>query len=121
MTQATEHVSGGMKALPETGAALHVVRVGMVIGFAFLTWAGARVSVPIPFTPVPATLQTLAVLLAGAFLGARAGAASQTIYIMMGIAGLPVFALPGGGPAYLLGPTGGYLAGFVAAPFIVGT
>jgi biotin transport system substrate-specific component len=110
-----------MKALPETGAAIHVARVATVIGFALLTWAGARISVPIPLTPVPGTLQTLAVLLAGAFLGARSGAASQVIYIMMGVAGLPVFALPGSGPAYLLGPTGGYLAGFVTAPFVVGT
>src|SRR6267143_5569385 len=92
-----------------------------VLAFAFLTWVGARISVPLPMTPVPGTLQTLAVLLAGAILGARAGALSQASYVLMGMAGLPVFALPGSGPAYLLGPTGGYLVGFVAAAFVVGS
>src|SRR5437867_320991 len=76
-----------------------------VLGFALLTWAGARISVPLPFTPVPGTLQVLAVLLAGAILGARAGAASQAAYVGAGMAGLPVFVLPGAGPGYLLGPT----------------
>src|SRR2546428_3095822 len=96
-------------------------RALLVRGFALLTWAGARISVPLPFTPVPGTLQTLAVLLAGALLGARAGAASQAVYLFMGVAGLPVFALPGAGPGYLLGPTGGYLFGFIAAAFVVGS
>lgn len=94
--------------------------VALGLGFALLTWAGARVSVPLPFTPVPGTLQTLAVLLAGGLLGARAGAASQAAYLLLGVAGLPVFALPGAGPAYLLGPTGGYLAGMVAAAWVTG-
>ena len=97
-----------------------LARVALVLGFALLTWAGARVSVPLPFTMVPGTLQTLAVLLAGGLLGARAGAASQAAYLLMGVAGLPVFALPGTGPAYFLGPTGGYLAGFVAAAYASG-
>ena len=97
-----------------------LARVALVLSFALLTWAGARLSVPLPFTPVPGTLQTLAVLLAGGLLGARAGAASQAAYLFMGVAGLPVFALPGGGPAYFLGPTGGYLAGFVVAAFVSG-
>src|SRR5262245_52763921 len=92
-----------------------LTRSVLVIGFALLTWAGAKVAVPLPFTPVPGTLQTLAVLLAGAMLGARAGAASQMAYLVMGLAGLPVFALPGAGPAYFLGPTGGYLVGFILA------
>jgi biotin transport system substrate-specific component len=91
-----------------------------VIGFALLTWAGARIRVPLPFSPVPGTLQTLPVLLAGALLGARAGAASQLTYLLMGLGGLPVFALPGSGPGYLLGPTGGYLIGFVAAAWVTG-
>ncbi len=96
------------------------MRLLFVFGFTLLTCAGAKISVPLPATPVPGTLQTLAVLLAGAVLGARAGAASQVAYLVLGIAGLPVFALPGAGPAYLLGPTGGYLVGFVAASFVVG-
>jgi len=96
-------------------------RLVLVVFFAVLTWVGARISVPLPGTPVPATAQTLAVLLAGAFLGRRRGSASQALYILMGAAGLPVFALPGAGPAYLLGPTGGYLFGFVAAAWVVGS
>jgi biotin transport system substrate-specific component len=92
-----------------------------VPGFALLTWALARVAVPLPGTPVPATLQSLSVLLAGLFLGPRLGSLSQALYLGAGIAGLPVFALPGSGPAYLLGPTGGYLFGFILAPWIVGS
>ena len=91
-----------------------------VLGFALLTWWGARISVPVPGTPVPGTLQTLSVLMAGLFLGAGPGCLSQALYVAAGLAGAPVFALPAAGPAYLLGPTGGYLLGFVAAPWIVG-
>jgi biotin transport system substrate-specific component len=91
-----------------------------VPGFALLTFALARVAVPLPGTPVPATLQSLSVLLAGLFLGARRGSLSQALYLGAGLLGLPVFALPGSGPAYLLGPTGGYLFGFVLAPWVVG-
>ena len=98
-----------------------LARALLVVCFALLTWAAARISVPLPMTPVPGTLQTLAVLLAGAILGPRAGAASQASYVLMGLAGLPVFALPGSGPGYLLGPTGGYLVGFVVAAFVVGS
>src|SRR2546428_1460196 len=128
MSQTPADISGSMSS--ESGATVALAsrilerpaaRLVLVCGFALLTWAGAKISVPLPGTPVPGTLQTLAVLMAGAFLGARAGAASQSAYIIMGMAGLPVFALPGAGPAYLLGPTGGYLVGFVAAAFIVGS
>jgi len=90
-------------------------------GFVLLTVAAARVAVPLPGTPIPGTLQTLPVLLAGLVLGARLGALSQASYIALGLAGLPVFALPGAGPGYLFGPTGGYLIGFVGAAFLVGT
>src|SRR3989441_10161283 len=93
----------------------------LVLGFAGLTWAGARIWVPLPFTPVPGTLQVLPVLLAGALLGARAGAASPALYLLSGVAGLPVFALAGAGPGYMLGPTGGYLIGFVGAAYVTGS
>ena len=73
-----------------------------------------------PFSPVPVTGQTLAVLLVGASLGARLGAASVVLYIVEGIAGLPVFAGGTAGLLRLSGPTGGYLIGFVAAAFVVG-
>jgi biotin transport system substrate-specific component len=107
----------GAFSFPLGGRAAILAGTGL---FALLTWAGARIAVPLPFTPVPASLQTVAVLLAGAFLGARAGAASQAIYLALGFLGIPVFALPGSGPVYFLGPTGGYLAGFVVAAFVTG-
>ncbi len=87
--------------------------------FAALTALGARVQFHLPFTPVPVTAQVLCVLLAGGVLGARLGFVSQAQYLAAGLAGLPVFA-HGGGPAYLLGPTGGYLLAFPVAAFAVG-
>ena len=90
-----------------------------VLAMAALTAAGARVAVPLPVTPVPFTFQVVAVLLAGYVLGPGAAAASQAAYLAAGVAGLPVFA-GGGGPAYLLGPTGGYLIAFPAAAAVVG-
>lgn len=90
-----------------------------VIGFAVLTAIGARFSVPLPGTAIPMTLQPVAVLLAGALLGSRGGAASQVAYLAAGAMGLPVFAA-GGGAAYLLGPTGGYLLAFPVAAAIAG-
>lgn len=87
--------------------------------FALLTVLGARVTVPLPGTPVPFTFQVVAVLLAGWLLGPRLAAASQAAYLAAGAAGLPVFAA-GGGLAYLLGPTGGYLLAYPAAAAVVG-
>ena len=75
--------------------------------------------VQLPFVPVPLTGQTLGVLLVGGFLGARLGALSLSLYLMEGALGLPVFAR-GGGVAYLLGPTGGYLFAFPLAAFLAG-
>lgn len=90
-------------------------RVLAISAFVALTALGARLSVPIG--PVPVSLQTLAVSLAGLLLGARLGAYSQLAYLALGAAGLPVFT-QGAGLAYLLGPTGGYLLAFpVAAAF----
>jgi len=86
--------------------------------FAAATAVGARVE--IPHEPVPFTLQTLFVLLSGAFLGARNGALSQVLYLSMGVLGAPVFALGGFGIAKLLGPTGGYLLAFPVAAALVG-
>lgn len=80
----------------------------------------AQVSVPLPFTPVPLTGQTLGVLLVGAALGPRRGAASLGIYVLAGAAGLPLYAAGASGSAALFGPTGGYLAGFVVAAWLVG-
>ncbi len=95
----------------------NVRRVLAVGAFALATALGAHVAVPL--TPVPVTLQTLFVILAGALLGPSLGAASQLAYLGMGMAGLPVFA-GGFGLAYLAGPTGGYLLAFPATAFVAG-
>lgn len=87
-----------------------------VVAFAVLTALGARVALPIPGTAVPFTFQTLAVLLAGALLGARLGSASQLLYLSAGLVGLPVFTT-----GFLFGPTGGYLMAFPVAAFVVGS
>ena len=88
-----------------------------------LTAAASQVSVPVPFSPVPFTLQPVVVLLGGAVLGPWLGALSQFLYLAAGVAGFPVFAasatLPQG-PARLLGPTGGYLMSYPLAAFVSG-
>lgn len=89
-----------------------------IVGFAFLTAIGSWFE--IPSKPVPFTLQTFFVLLSGAVLGARNGAISQVLYLLMGISGLPVFAGFSFGFAKLIGPTGGYLLSFPLAAFITG-
>lgn len=86
--------------------------------FAALTAVSAQITIPLP--PVPFTLQAMVSLLAGAVLGSRAGALSQAVYVVMGAIGLPVFAGRGGGFHFLVGPTGGYLIGFIFAAWIVG-
>ena len=95
----------------------NVRRVLAVAAFAVATALGAHVAVPM--TPVPVTLQTFFVVLAGAMLGPKLGAASQVAYLGMGVAGLPVFTT-GFGLAYLAGPTGGYLLAFPATAFVAG-
>ncbi|HEX9016334.1 MAG TPA: biotin transporter BioY [Chloroflexota bacterium] len=90
----------------------------LATGFALLTALGAVVQIPIG--PVPITLQVLFVLLSGLVLGSRLGAASQIEYLAIGFAGAPVFAGGKSGIIALLGPTGGYLAGFVAGAFLAG-
>ncbi len=90
------------------------LRVAAIAAAAGLTALSARLAVPLPGTVVPFTLQPVAVLLSGLLLGARGGMAAQLAYLAAGAAGLPVFAA-GGGAAYLLGPTGGYLLAFPLA------
>lgn len=91
-----------------------------VVLFAAATAAGAYVAVPLGFTPVPMTLQTLFVLTAGVALGPAAGAASQLLYLGVGAVGVPVFAGGGAGLPWMLGPTGGYLMAFPAAAALTG-
>ena len=97
-----------------------VARGILILGFANLTAVSAWIALYLPISPVPVTAQTLAVLLAGVCLGSRAGALAQVTYICEGLLGLSVFAGGRAGFAVLLGPTGGYLVGFVAAAFVVG-
>lgn len=80
----------------------------------------ARVSVPVPGSPVPQSLQTLAVVLVGAALGAGRGSAALALYVLAGALGMPVFADGAAGAAHLVGPTAGYLVGFVAAAALIG-
>lgn len=94
------------------------VTLGSVLGMAALVALGAQVRVPVPWSDVPMTLQVLAVLLAGYLLPRRRAVASIAVYLACGVAGLPVFAAGSGG---LLGSTGGYLAGFVVAAWVVAT
>jgi biotin transport system substrate-specific component len=99
------------------------IRVASVLFVASLTAAAAQISIPLPFTPVPLTLQPMIVLLGGAALGGRLGCYSQIVYLAAGLAGLPVFAssplLPQGA-LRLLGPTGGYLVSYPLAAWVVG-
>jgi biotin transport system substrate-specific component len=96
-----------------------VSRVFWIATFAILTAVGAQVEIPLK--PVPYTLQTLFVLLAGALLGPRNGFISMGVYLVMGIIGMPVFASAGFGLARIMGPTGGYLLAFPVAAFVVGS
>lgn len=88
--------------------------------FIILTALGAFVRIPLSFTPVPLTLQTFFVLLSASFLGRRLGVLAQASYILLGGLGIPIFSASTSGAAYLLGPTAGYLFGFVAANFYLG-
>ncbi|MSP14023.1 MAG: biotin transporter BioY [Chloroflexi bacterium] len=92
----------------------------LIIGGSLLIGLSAQISLPLPFSPVPITGQTLMVLLAGMVLGSRRGALCLIVYLAEGLSGLPVFAGATAGPAVVLGPTGGYLIGFIAAAYLTG-
>jgi len=100
-----------------------VLSASAVLFVTVLTALAAQISVPLPFTPVPFTLQPMIVLLGGAALGARLGATSQALYLCLGLIGLPVFAasptLPPGA-ARLIGPTAGFLLSYPLAAFVTG-
>jgi biotin transport system substrate-specific component len=97
--------------------ALHwPLQISIVVGASLFVALCARVTLPLPFTPIPLTLQNLGVLLVGLLLGSRRGFAALTLYLAEGLAGLPVFNPTGPGSlAQILGPTGGYL---LAYPFV---
>lgn len=98
-------------------SSLKVMGVGV---FVFLTAIGAYIRVPLFFTPVPLTMQTLFVLLSGAILKKKYGSISQMLYVALGALGLPLFAGAVSGSGIILGPTGGYLMGFILASFVLG-
>lgn len=88
--------------------------------FAFLTILSAQIRIPLPFTPVPMTLQTFVAPLAGGFLGAALGSGSMLLYLALGLLGAPVFAQATGGWEFVYAPTSGFLAGMILAAFVVG-
>ncbi len=104
----------------------HVVRgraavnVLLVLGGSALIAIAAQIAIPLPFTPVPLTMQPLAVLFVGVALGSSRGAAAAMLYLLEGISGLPVFAQGHGGAIWLLGPTAGYLYSYPAAAWLAG-
>ncbi|PHK93588.1 BioY protein [Pseudoroseomonas rhizosphaerae] len=106
---------------------MHMTATRARAGFSFLAFAllgsaalAASAQVTLPMWPVPATMQTLVVLLLGALGGPRVGAAAVALYLAEGAMGLPVFAGGAAGPAALMGPTAGFLLGFLPAAWLAG-
>ena len=97
-----------------------VGEITLIALFAALTAAGTFIAIPLPFSPVPVALQNLFALLAGLCLGPFQGSLSVALYLTAGALGAPVFAGASGGIARLLGPTGGYLLGYLFAAFAGG-
>ncbi len=112
----------GTAIVREQAAAMAAARqVAMVVGASLFVALCARLSLPLPFTPVPLTLANFGVLVVGLLLGSKRGFAALVLYLAQGAAGLPVFSPAGlGGIAQLLGPTGGYLLAYPLAAFIAG-
>ncbi len=94
--------------------------VGLVVSASLFVALCAKVSVPLPFTPVPLTLSNFAVLLVGMLLGPWRGGAALALYVAEGVAGLPVYSAGPGGIVQLLGPSGGYLMAYPAGAWLAG-
>jgi len=92
----------------------------LVIGASVLIAIAAQIAIPLPFTPVPLTLQPLAVIFIGVALGSTRGAAAAALYLLEGASGLPVFAQGHGGALWLVGPTAGYLFSYPFAAYVAG-
>lgn len=88
--------------------------------FASITAVLSQISIPLPFTTVPITMQVFAVMLTGLLLGPKLGTISQVIYVLLGSIGIPVFAQMSGGMGIVLGPTGGFILSFPLLALIVG-
>ena len=115
-------VNGQATRLTQTrDQAAAIRRAARMAAFVLFTAVGAQLAVRLPWTPVPVTMQTLFVVLAGITLGPRDGAAAMLSYLALGAAGVPVFAGLTFGPAVLFGPTGGYLFMFPAAAALSGS
>ena len=106
------------RTFPRTSSRLR--DIWLIFTGAFFVAILAQVKILLPFSPVPLTGQTFAVLLVGAVLGSKRGAVSLTLYIAMGALGLPFFAGGASGLAYLSGVTLGYLVGFIVAAYLIG-
>ncbi len=108
---------------PEQGATGQRAARAMLLALVGSAVMALSAKIAIPFYPVPVTMQSLAVLLIGAAFGARLATATVVLYLVEGALGLPIFAgtpAHGVGLPYMLGPTGGYLVGYVLAAFAVG-
>ncbi len=108
------------RVLADVVPAVRARDAALVLAAAALTAASAQISIPVPGSPVPVTGQTFAVLLSGAALGANRGAAAMSLYVLLGLVGLPVFADASSGWSVVWGATGGYLIGFVIAAYVLG-
>jgi biotin transport system substrate-specific component len=106
-----------LAVLPRSGLLVDAL---LVVAGATLVALSAQVSIPLPFTPVPITGQTFAVVLVGSSLGAVLGFSSLLLYWLVGIAGAPVYAEQSHGWDTFMGPTGGYLIGFMLAALVTG-
>jgi len=104
-------------ALPRAGTLVNLL---LIVGASIVTALAAQIAVPLPWSPVPITGQTWAVLLCGAVLGARRAFLAQALYLLEGAAGLPVFAGFSAGFAVFAGPTAGYLIAFPFAAAVTG-
>lgn len=106
-----------LAVFPRTGLLADAI---LVLAGTGLVAAAAQVSIPLPFTPVPITGQTFAVVLVGASLGATRGTSSLLLYLLLGMAGAPIYADQQSGWDVVSGPTGGYIVGFVLAAALTG-
>jgi biotin transport system substrate-specific component len=105
---------------PEDNTRALIYDIFIIIGATVFISLSAQIAFNVPFSPVPITGQTLAVILCGAFLGSKKGSLAILAYLLEGISGLPVFAQAQYGLSHLFGPTGGYLLGFIPAAYISG-
>ncbi len=97
-----------------------VTNVMLVVAASAAIAIAAQIAIDVPFSPVPLTMQPLAVLLVGVILGSKRGAAAAALYLFEGMSGAPVFAQLHGGSAWLVGPTAGYLWSYPLAAFVAG-